>query len=201
MGRTGTTPAGSSSPEEAYEANDPTLARSWMKDHWAVMTAVAMRYAADTDEAEDIAQEAFWAAWCRRDRLQDPVKARSWLLAFVRNKGLHAIRARQRRGDPVHLEYMNEVSLQRWLASLSSQGRRSMVLAALGALPDTQAKLLRLILEGKTDTEVAGELGMKKSTLWVYKHRAIKKLRELYAGGGVGFRVSCSAMPTRLRAV
>ena len=181
--------------------DDRTVAQRWMEAHWPAMTAAAVRYASDADEAEDIAQEALWAAWCRRDRLKDRVKARSWLLAFVRNKGLHAIRARQRRGDTVHLEHSNEGSLQRWLAVSSSQGQRGKVLAALGVLPDTQAKLIRLLLEGNTDTEIADKMRMKKSTLWVYKHRAIKKLRELYAGGGVGFRVSCSAMPTRLRAV
>ena len=41
--------------------------------------------------AEDITQEALWAAYQRRHRLIDSAKEQAWLLAFVRNKGRDAL--------------------------------------------------------------------------------------------------------------
>ena len=64
------------------------LAARWMARHWAAMVEAARRYAGGCPmTAEDIAQEALWAAFERRDRLVDPAGERAWLLAFVKNKG------------------------------------------------------------------------------------------------------------------
>ena len=57
--------------------------------------------------AEDIAQEALWAAFERRDRLVDPAGERAWLLAFVRNKGRETVRQRRRGGDRLPDEYLD----------------------------------------------------------------------------------------------
>ncbi len=159
------------------------LVSQWMSDHWPAMVAAARRYAGNGDEAEDIAQEAVFAAWSRRHRLQDPLKVRGSSLSFVRHKGLHAVRARQRRGRVVAVEQMDETRFRSWLGLMSSDTRRDKILATLDGLPKTQREIVHLILDDATDAEIAKQMGIKIGTVWVYKHRAIKALRKTYWGG------------------
>ena len=161
-----------------------------MREHWSAMVAVAMRYAVVEDEAEDIAQEAFHAAWQRRDKLRDPKGTRAWLLRFVRNKGLHAVRARNRRRALEEQAWMEEITLAQGTSVLGAF--RHTVLAALHQLPEIQAKIVRLMLDDMSDSDIASRLGIRKQTLWVYKHRAVKKLKSILArargGGGKSLR-------------
>lgn len=154
------------------------LASRWMSEHWASMVRTAGKWATGYGAAaEDIAQEALWAAYERRARLVDPAGERAWLLAFVRNKGREAVRRSSRRGERLPEEY----------AKLGADGnpgeyddiRRERVLKAARSLPGIQQEIVHLVLDEWRDDEVAASTGLKKGTLWVYKHRAIRKLKRM----------------------
>ena len=97
------------------------LAARWMARHWAAMVEAARRYAGGCPmTAEDIAQEALWAAFERRDRLVDPAGERAWLLAFVGNEGRAAA---TRVSDDDHSNSAPEIA---WpLTSVAAAERRS----------------------------------------------------------------------------
>jgi DNA-binding CsgD family transcriptional regulator len=47
------------------------------------------------------------------------------------------------------------------------------------SLSRRQKEVLQLILRGKKETEIARILGIKQQVVNIYKHRAIKKLRQI----------------------
>jgi DNA-binding CsgD family transcriptional regulator len=47
------------------------------------------------------------------------------------------------------------------------------------SLSQRQKEVLQLILRGKKETEIARILGIKQQVVNIYKHRAIKKLRQI----------------------
>lgn len=154
------------------------LAARWMARHWAAMVEAARRYAGGCPmTAEDIAQEALWAAFERRDRLVDPAGERAWLLAFVRNKGREAVRQRRRGGDRLPDEYLDAAVAPSTLDIPDL--RRDRVLEVLPRLPDTERIIVRRILDGWVSEAIASELRLKKGTYYVYKHRAKKTLMKL----------------------
>ncbi len=53
------------------------------------------------------------------------------------------------------------------------------MLDAAPGLPRKQREIVDLILDGCSDDEIAVSTGLKKGTVWVYKHRAIGGLKEL----------------------
>ena len=172
------------SPSTEVSRGKDSLAHGWMRDHWDAMVAQARRYLHDPAAAEDAASEAFWAAWQRRDRLHDLSKARAWLLTFTRYRAKDALRARSRRPEHVSDELADAVTLREWMRS--EDVRRDRIVALLPALPEVQAKIVRMLLDDCSDAEIADELGLKLGTLWVYKHRAIKKVRTIVCSTGRG---------------
>ena len=159
------------------------LARQWMTDHWSAMVSCARRYLTDSAEAEDTASAAFWAAWERRDRLTDPAKTRAWLLSFTRFRAKDALRARSRSVQHLSEEHLDTVELHEWMRA--EDLRRSKVVTFLPMLPETQAEIVRMLLDDHSLTDIAAKLDLKQGTLRVYKHRAIKMLRDVVKGGGV----------------
>lgn len=164
-----------------------TVAARWMDEHWDAMVQAARRYAGSVSATpEDIAQEALWAAYERRDRLVDTTGERAWLLAFVRNKAREALRRSRRRGNRLPEEYADcGVDPN---PSDFHDARREQVLEAAAILPEAQEKIVHLILRGCRDDEIAASTGLKKGTAWVYKHRAIRKLKRIVRRRSAGKR-------------
>ena len=164
-------------PDDGHE-DGMALASRWLTEHWDAMVELARQWAAGgATTPEDIAQEALLAAYERRDRLVDPAGERAWLLAFVKNKGREAVRRTRRRGRRLPEEH----------ADLEADGNpvgcdeslRERILNATAGLPGRQEEIVSLVLDGWPDDEIAATTGLKKGTLRVYKHRAIRKLKEL----------------------
>lgn len=155
-----------------------TLATRWMTEHWAAMVEMAGRCPGrGAATAEDIAQEALWAAYERRNRLVDATGERAWLLAFVRNKTRDARKRRGRRGQRLPEEYADSKGDAAPLEC--DNARRDSILEAAARLPDRQEEIVHLALAGCSDDEIAASTGLKKGTLWVYQHRAVRKLKQI----------------------
>ena len=169
-------------PVESDAPDEDALAREWVAGHWDGMVAFARRYVGDSARAEDAASEALWAAWQRRDRLTDPSKTRAWLLTFAKYRAMDSLRAQCRRPEHLSDEHLDAASLREWMGSRDD--RRGRLEPLLKALPDIQAKIVRLVLDNCGNAEIAERLGLKRGTLRVYKYRAIKKLRDLLLDEG-----------------
>ncbi|MGE0868391.1 MAG: RNA polymerase sigma factor [Kofleriaceae bacterium] len=81
---------------EAFLAGDLNAFALVIAHHEQDVLAVALATVLDHALAEDVAQEAFIAAFTHRDRLRDPAALGGWLAAITRNLGRDLLRTRRR---------------------------------------------------------------------------------------------------------
>jgi RNA polymerase sigma-70 factor (ECF subfamily) len=128
-------------------------------------------------DAADLLSETFVVAWRRIDDLPaDPQQARMWLFGVARRVLANFHRGAARRHDATE-------RLHAHLAALPSSHVDADTLdvrAAIAALPDDQAELIRLVLwDGFTLGEAARILGSTEATARGRYQRARLRLREM----------------------
>jgi RNA polymerase sigma factor (sigma-70 family) len=126
--------------------------------------------------AEDAVQQAFINAWTALQRGVEVREPRPWLYRIAQNAALNALRVQGYEYDELqeslrsHAAGPEEDHERRWVM------RRT--LAGLAALPDSQREaLLRTAVEGRSQEQVAAELGLSEGAVRGLVYRARTALR------------------------
>ena len=134
----------------------------------------ARRYLPEA-RAEDALQQAYIAAWSALQRGDEVRDLRAWLYRIVHNTALNQLRVNGY--DYAELEE----SLKGVSAPQEEMERRAVVrqtLTGLAALPERQREaLLRIAIQGRSQEEVARELGVTEGAVRQLVHRARLTLR------------------------
>lgn len=129
-------------------------------------------------EADDVAQEAFLAAWRSLRSLKDPAAVRPWLCGIAWRKAQDRIRA-SRRGAARDSVWLETAELP---AGVSHEDRLSLT-AAMAELPaDVRACVALCLADGWSHGEASVALGLPLGT--VKSHVARGRARLLRALGG-----------------
>src|SRR4051794_14967279 len=131
--------------------------------------------------AEDAVQQAFINAWTALQRGVEVREPRPWLYRIAQNAALNALRvqgyeyAELQESLRSHLAGPEEDHERRWVM------RRT--LAGLAALPEAQREaLLRTAVEGRSQEQVAAELGLSEGAVRGLVYRARTALRTAATG-------------------
>jgi RNA polymerase sigma-70 factor, ECF subfamily len=167
---------------DASEHRRHAAFREFVLPELDVLLRVARRLTRDTDEAEDLVQDALVRAFRALDRF-DGRYPRAWLLTILRNT--HYNRLRKRRPD-----LLDEEAVQRLPASgadgrLDGTAERAMhehfdpeVRAALRSLSARHRSVIALVdLDGLSYREAADLLEVPVGTVMSRLHRARAKVR------------------------
>jgi RNA polymerase sigma-70 factor (ECF subfamily) len=124
---------------------------------------------APPEDAEDLVQESFIAAWRGLGSLRDPATFGSWIASIARNA------ARKRRRGTLKLVPLDE-NLPAEGTEPAIDGARA--LAAIRSLPEAyrETLLLRLV-EGMSGPEIAERTGLTHGSVRVNLHRGMQLLR------------------------
>ncbi len=139
-------------------------------EHQAAVRSFLGRYVRDQDVINDLAQEAFVAAYRGFADYQGRAPIRIWLFGIARNKALLHLRqeVRRRRREAQSLD----VLVMEWrltdveeASDLSDEGGALAALeTCVGKLPEHSARLVRdFYSEAKSAVELAAEIGIKES--------------------------------------
>src|SRR3954462_2926994 len=125
--------------------------------------------------AEDALQQALIAAWSALQRGDEGRDLRAWLYRIVHNTALNQLRV-------AGYDYAElDEALRGSEAPQEEMERRAVVrqtLTGLAALPDRQREaLLQIAVEGRSQEEVARELGVSEGAVRQLVHRARLTLR------------------------
>ncbi|MDO9587759.1 MAG: RNA polymerase sigma factor [Brevundimonas sp.] len=129
-------------------------------------------------EADDVAQDAFLAAWGALRLLKDPAGVRAWLCGIAWRKAQDRIRS-SRRGaarDNIWLETVETP------AGVSPEDRMSVTAAMAELPPDVRACVALCLADGWSHGEASMALGLPLGT--VKSHVARGRARLLKALGG-----------------
>lgn len=145
---------------------------------------VALRVCRQPALAQEVVSDAFLALW-RAPEAFDPArgKLRTFILSLAHHRAVDTVRReerlRKRTTDPMNLDAPeSEDVAEEVVEGAYLTERRVQVREALTTLPDDQRKVLELAyFGGRTQTEIAAELGIPLGTVKTRTLAAMRKLR------------------------
>ncbi len=142
----------------------------------AAVLRLAYRLTHDSDEAKDIAQDAFLRAYRRLDDFRPERPFARWLFVIARNASLDALRRRRRAANASPEPLGSAQPGPEELALRNDEAAR--VHAALEALPAHYRQVLELYYVSELRyREIALALGIPIGTVKTYISRAKRRLR------------------------
>ncbi len=145
----------------------------------AAMYNTSLRIVGDSDDAEDVMQEAFLKAFTKLDSYRGEVSFGAWLKRIMINKALDFLRLKR---EQLSLEDAGEVReiVDEPDDSMDVEYKAEAIKKAIYDLPEGYRIVLSLILlEGYDHEEVSGILNISNATSRTQYHRAKKRLIEL----------------------
>jgi RNA polymerase sigma-70 factor, ECF subfamily len=184
---------------ERLRGGDPAAYELLVREYGGRMLATARRMVGSEDEARDVVQEAFVAAFRAIDGFAGAARLSTWLHRIVINAALMKLRSRRRRREdsiddllprfdeeghwveaPAPFETTSDVLLER-------EETRSRVRRTIERLPVNYRTVLVLRDIEELDTEeVASVLGVTPNAVKTRLHRARQALRTLLERDGLG---------------
>ena len=140
---------------------------------------MAIRYLEDSDEAEDVVQDALLKLWRGRESLATVSNPSAYFNIAVRNAAMdiygHRCRSEVSFNDGAGLPD------SKVHADAETRTDASMVMKAIDALPDNSRMVMRLsAIAGLSSKEIADMTGMTDMNVRAILSRTRKKLKELF---------------------
>lgn len=174
-------------------AGDPDAFESLARRHLAAAHRVALGRVRNSQDAEDVCQDAFVTALKKLDSCERPEQFRAWFLTIVRNRA-HNVRKYQdvRRTEPI--EHAGAAATRDDPhADVDRRRIRTRITEALATLTDLQRQVVVFHdYEGRRHQEIGDALGISPGASRFHLHVARKRLREeladlkSYLPGGQG---------------
>lgn len=154
--------------------------------HSPLLYGVLLRILGSLEDAQEVLQETFAAAWANAAAF-DPSRGRevAWLIAMARSRAIDRLRSRKVRAErendagreiSIHTSFVDrETGADNAMRSEESTAVRG----ALAELPEAQRIALELAyFEGLSQSEIAQRLGQPLGTVKTRMQLGMKKLRE-----------------------
>ena len=148
----------------------------------ARFTHLAKRYLADSDEADDVLQEAFCRLWPKRSQFQTAQEAEAMATTTVRNLCIDSWR-RQQSVLRVELNVERDSPLSEAADEAFERSERFQQVQAIIArelTPLQQSILQRKEFDGEDIATIARDLQMQQAAVRMHLSRARKVIRECY---------------------
>lgn len=171
-----------------------TAYRQFVAEYGGRLLATARGLLRNEEDAQDAVQEAFLSAFKALASFDGRCRLATWLHRIVVNASLMKLRARQsRRYEQIEELLPDFVGLGAfprpqivWDQAPEEPVQREelteLVLSAIASLPDShRTPLLLRDIEGRSNQELAAELGISVNAAKIRVHRARQALRELLA--------------------
>ena len=140
-----------------------------VRTHQAMVCATTLAITASIPASEDVAQQAFVAAWNKLRELREPRRFSGWIRQIARNLGLKHQRGTERRaarvvshpeGEGTGVEHATPES------QLIAHEQDALLADALTSLPEETREVLALYYRDETSTrEIADQLGLSEPTV------------------------------------
>ena len=146
---------------------------TFIKEHYAPLCAVAVRFVGSPDVAQDIAQEVIIKFWEDQHNLQEINLIDNFLYTMVKNESLNYLRGQRRENERYNKLEMEESEDPKVLNLLIAEDTNQALINAI----------MRLVLSGYENREIAQIMGISINTIKTLKYSAIRKLREYFNSG------------------
>ncbi len=160
---------------EAIKNGDIKAFELLFREFYPSMCVVAMRFVADQDAAEDIAQEAFIKLWEKRTAYEDIPSLKTFLYVSVKNLCFNHIRNKKDTIDYTSPEAQNKEAV--FKDYLIEEEAYRIIEDAVNALPPQSQKIVKMHLDGKQNKEIAETLNISVNSVKTLKYNALSSLK------------------------
>jgi RNA polymerase sigma-70 factor (ECF subfamily) len=151
-----------------------------VKKYQREVYGLACRMVSDSEEARDLAQQAFLQAFVHIKSFRRDAQFRTWLFRIAINQCYNFLKGRKRFGDPIDCDEVNLVG--EWAspeAELVSQDDRRRLYEVMAQLPAKQRAVITLKIEqGLSYEEISQVLGGTAGAARVNYCQALKTLKK-----------------------
>lgn len=143
---------------------------------------IANYYLKNEMQSKDIAQESFIKWWDKRNVLRTFAAVKSFLYVTVRNQSLNYLRDHRKEVDisGVLTEEDDDFDLM-----VMEEEAINALYAAIDRLPAQSARIMRLVIKGYKNPEIADQLGISVNSVKTLKYNALNVLRKELNGFGL----------------
>lgn len=158
------------------KAGDQSAFKSFFDQHYLPLFRFLISRGMDSDEAEDLIQQAFLIIWEKRNEIREERSLRSFLFTIALNRAKNLFRTRQR---VERLEFLDDIRADERDPRGNSERVMKDVRRAIEDLPERRKAVFELcFLEGLTYKETADVLEISVKTVEHQMGHALKFLRE-----------------------
>ncbi|MDR0766286.1 MAG: sigma-70 family RNA polymerase sigma factor [Odoribacteraceae bacterium] len=154
--------------------------KSVIREHYAALCAVAVRFVKSAAVAEDIVQEAIIKYWEQREKKRGITSTGNYLFTLVKHASLNHLRDQQREAERHGVYAGREEEAPQALHLLIEEESNRMLREAIGELPEMQARVIRMGSSGLTDQELAKLFQLSIPAVKSLRYDALRRLREYF---------------------
>ena len=151
----------------------------FFRENFPPVYAFMKRYTGDDELAADLAQETFIRVYERRDEIVSVDYGKAFLYTVARHLYWNHCKHQQAKEHYFAQLDENDVDDYDFLQEVTRQETMRILYTAIDRLSPQTRKVILLNLEGKTNPEVAEELGISVNTVKCLKKSAYETLRGL----------------------
>lgn len=142
---------------------------------------VAFQLMENTQDAEDMVQEAYLKLWNKRDQLVNVLNAEAYSVALIKNLCYDVLRSTQMVQDDRAPEELNLSAASNIAREMEKRDEMNQVQLLIGRLPQQQRKVIVLRdINGCSFEEIEQMTGLNAINIRVLLSRARKKIREQF---------------------
>ena len=131
------------------------------------LCALADHYLNDEEQSKDIVQEAFLNLWSMKETGKNIQSMKAYLYTSVRNSSLNYLR-----------NYKNNTSFIMEILEKQDVIFKEVVIEEETIALLHASKIMKYVLQGRSNVEVAQEMGISVNTVKTLKYNAMKTLKE-----------------------
>lgn len=169
---------------EKLRQSDPAAFKILYEKYAPRLKAFSTRFNFTLPESEDIVQETFIKIWKTRDTINPDTSFNTFLITIAK----HLI-YNQLRHSTYRKKYRNEISLlsQQSTSLGNEKDLQELIEKTITKLPDKCQQIYRKSrMDGYTNSEIAREMSVTKSTVENQLNKALKKLKNQLRNAGYG---------------
>lgn len=143
--------------------------------------AFALGLLKEGDDADDLTQQVFIKVWERRLRMGEVKDLDSYLYRITKNSFLDLIEQKQKRQGVSTIDRITDIpSRESTIDDIAAEELKLLVDMVVENMSEQRRRVFVLSREqGKTNQEIANELGISKKTVENHLHLALQELRKV----------------------
>ena len=140
------------------------------------LCALADHYLNDEEQSKDIVQEAFLNLWSMKETGKNIQSMKGYLYTSVRNSSLNYLR-NYKNNTSFIMEILEKQDVI-FKEVVIEEETIALLHASIERLPPQSSKIMKYVLQGRSNVEVAQEMGISVNTVKTLKYNAMKTLKE-----------------------